>query len=114
MPSVFCICCLSRCYRALFCHFVIHLYNSAKIFPVRNWTRLLDAELPLFYQSSVWRVQIFVINLCNQISWLIFAALWTEKEARVVVILAVKDSETQLIIRLLTYRKIGIISTHTK
>ena len=39
----------------------------------------------------------------NQISWLIFAALWTEKQARVVVILAVKDSETNfflLIIRL--------------
>ena len=96
MPSVFVsvaypdvtVCCV-----AILLHTCI---NSTKIFPVRNWTRLLDAELPLFYLSSVWRVRIFVINLRNQISWLIFAALWSEKQARVVVILAVKDSKTQI------------------
>ena len=50
-----------------------------------------------FYRLSAWRVQIFAINLRNQISQLIFAALWTEKQAHVVVILVVKDSETQIL-----------------
>ena len=81
----------------LCCHFILHLYNSTKIFPVQQ---LLDAELPFFgvffYLSSVWWVQIFAIDLRNQISQLVFAALWTEKQVCVVVILTVKDSETQI------------------
>ena len=99
------------------CYVAILLYTCItvlKFFLYSNWTGLLDAELLLFffYLSSVWWVQIFAINLHNQISQLIFAALWTEKQACVIVILAVKDSETQILQFFPAYPPTAYIATY--
>ena len=98
MPSVF----VSVAYPDVtVCYVTILLYTCITVLNLSCTATGPDyyAELLFFisYLLSFWQVQIFGISLCNQLSRLVFAALWTEKQVRVVVILAVEDSKTQIL-----------------